>query len=355
MKKLTIEYVGQKFKEEGYELLSKEYKNAHIGLDIVCSDGHRESTTWNKFQQGIHCAVCAGNKRKTIEHVRQMFIKEKYTLLSNEYKNAHTKLFYICPEGHKGSINWSRFQRGNRCGECVGVVDPKRKLLMIKQCFEKEGYQLLANQYVNPSIKLEYLCPKGHRGMIRWNSFRQGNRCAECAGFVDPKIKIEQVRQKFAECGYTLLSDQYTHAHADLMFICSKGHKNHISWTNFYNLGHRCSKCWEPKSEKKLGEILEVLFLGKVRRQDNLGFLGLKRIDYSVRDLKLAFEYDGQHHFFPTRYGNMSEKKAQERFITQQQRDQLKNKLCKKNGYKLIRIAYYEALTPEDVQRKIHG
>lgn len=131
--------------------------------------------------------------------------------------------------------------------------------------------------------------------------------------------------------------------------------KKHIFRTcwKYWQRGIRCPECNEYQKEKRLGEILETLYPGLVRSQDNLGFLGRLRVDYSVSSLKLAFEYDGEHHFRPVRYGGMSIEKARKALKSQQIRDKRKSFLCKKNGYTLVRIAYNEDLTFDIVRNKV--
>ena len=102
-----------------------------------------------------------------------------------------------------------------------------------------------------------------------------------------------------------------------------------------------------------LGDILKQIFPGQTRHQDSLDFLGKQRVDYSVRNSKLSFEYDGEQHFRPIDFSGKNPKQAEETFKLTQERDKRKNKLCRENGYTLIRIAYNEDLTLENVQNKI--
>jgi very-short-patch-repair endonuclease len=135
--------------------------------------------------------------------------------------------------------------------------------------------------------------------------------------------------------------------------VCPNGHQGRTRWNSFRD-GSRCPECIEWKHEKRLGEILEQIFPSKVRHLDYLDFLGKLQIDYSVREYRLAFEYDGEHHFKPTTYGGMNIGRAQRLLATQQERDARKNKLCKENGYDLIRIAYYEKWDKEEIEKRIN-
>lgn len=58
---------------------------------------------------------------------------------------------------------------------------PERRHEIVKAAFEAEGYELLS-AYKNSSQKLDFVCPKGHRYAMQWSHFRQGQRCAVCAG-----------------------------------------------------------------------------------------------------------------------------------------------------------------------------
>jgi len=95
----------------------------------------------------------------------------------------YQKLEYICPKGHRGNIKWNSWQQGRRCRKCAILQQSIRQRTdynYIKEQFEKEGYILLSKEYKNYSQKLKYICPKGHKGTIRWGDFRKGHRCAVC-------------------------------------------------------------------------------------------------------------------------------------------------------------------------------
>jgi hypothetical protein len=140
-KRLTYEFVKTEFEKEDYILLSKEYKNNHTKLDYMCPNGHEHSITWNKWQTGKRCPYCAGNAKLTIEFVRKSFESEGYILLSNSYVGNKTKLRYICPIGHKGAITWDNWKQGRRCTKCANNV--KLTIDFVRESFEKEGYVLL--------------------------------------------------------------------------------------------------------------------------------------------------------------------------------------------------------------------
>jgi 5-methylcytosine-specific restriction endonuclease McrA len=57
-------------------------------------------------------------RKLTIDFVRKQFEKEGYILLSDVYVNSKTRLDYICPKKHKWYISWNNWQHGHRCPRC---------------------------------------------------------------------------------------------------------------------------------------------------------------------------------------------------------------------------------------------
>lgn len=117
-KRLTFEHVKGFVEKEGYECLSKKYKNAFSKLEFQCSEGHIYEAIWSSFQQGHRCPECAGLKKKTLEEVKEYIEQFGYTCLSKEYKNNNSKLKLQCPAGHTYEVLWCNLQRGDRCPEC---------------------------------------------------------------------------------------------------------------------------------------------------------------------------------------------------------------------------------------------
>jgi hypothetical protein len=121
MKKLTYEFVRNNFEENGYVLLSKEYRNSRTKLYYTCSKGHKHSIKWNDWKEKHRCPSCSGNAKLTLDRIKKSFEQEDYILLSEEYEGAFTKLDYICPKGHKHSIIWNSWQQSRRCPICKSI------------------------------------------------------------------------------------------------------------------------------------------------------------------------------------------------------------------------------------------
>lgn len=180
MKKHNYSFIKEQFEKEGCVLLSNSYINNSQKLEYICSKGHKHSIRWSNWAAGKRCPYCAGQGKPTIEFIRRTFIKEGYNLLTTKYVNNRQKLNYICPNGHRHSINWGNWVNGNRCPYCVGQGKPTIEYVLSE--FEKAGYKLLTTKYINAHTKLNYICPEGHEHQISWSEwYNLSNRCPTCA------------------------------------------------------------------------------------------------------------------------------------------------------------------------------
>ena len=178
-RKHSLEKVRATLEAEGYRLLSKEYTSSNQRLEYICPKGHQRIFTFKCFLQGQRCGKCARSVRLSIEEVREKFESENYKLLTEVYKNTQQKLDFICPQGHEHSIRYGDFYTGYRCGKCAKTAKPTFQ--GVKAKFESEGYVLLSKEYTNAMKHLEFICPKGHYGSTNYSRFKQGHRCNQCA------------------------------------------------------------------------------------------------------------------------------------------------------------------------------
>ena len=291
MKRLTIEYVRKKFIERGYTLLSDNYINANQKLEFRCNRGHEHVITYANFHAGGKCAFCSnentGNRcRLDFDIIKQSFEKEGYKLPTKNYKKSNQKLEYICPVGHKHTICWSNWKNGQRCAVCAGKV--LKTIEEIKKSFESDDYTLLDTEYKDCKQKLNYICPENHKGSILWNSWKQGSRCLICFR-KNNKNKIEDIKKVFGNRGYILLSTEYKNAYSHLDYICPEGHKHSMAWNNFQQ-GTGCPTCAVETTKKKLKKSIE-----DIREAfDKEGYI-LLTTKYRNANQKLKFECPNGH------------------------------------------------------------
>ena len=273
MRKLTQQEVENYYKENGYELLST-YENYNTPLTMKCPKGHISNTmTFGSFKKGCRCSICSRKAKLTYEFVKKQFEKEGYELISDVYVNANTKLVTRCPKNHMWKVTYGHFYSGKRCGDC----DKSKKLTygFVKSQFDKEWYKLLSKTYINATSPLIIKCSSGHiTSTMTWNSFQRGQRC----------------------------------------FVCN-----------------------QPKGEVEIAKILKKLNIRFIPqyRFDDCKYKYKLPFDFYLPDFNTCIEFDGKQHFIPVKYFG-----GEEGFKERKRRDELKNKYCKENDIKLIRIPY---------------
>jgi len=180
MRKFTIEEVKDLAEKQGQELLSEEYINSYTKLRFLCPEGHEFAMSFNHFQQGYRCPICAGVQKHTIEYVKEFAERQGQSCLSKNYVNNHTKLQFRCPEGHIYEMTFSCFKQGQRCPICA-INNRKLTIEQVKGFVEGQGQTCISNEYVNSQTKLQFRCPEGHIYEMKFNDFQQGHLCPICA------------------------------------------------------------------------------------------------------------------------------------------------------------------------------
>lgn len=103
-----------------------------------------------------------------------------YKLLTSSYKNAHSKLKTMCPNGHIYYVSFGKWLLGRRClcesGKLRIIEDDIKKLCVDKNLVFVEVVKHNYRKYVR------YVCENGHINEVRLDHFKNGCGCAQCAG-----------------------------------------------------------------------------------------------------------------------------------------------------------------------------
>jgi len=137
-----------------------------------------------------------------------------------------------------------------------------------------------------------------------------------------------------------LLSKTFNSINSRLRIQCSNGHIFTKNRTKL-NQSKWCKKCNFYINENRCKVIFESLFecqFNKCRPKwlRNPKTNRTLELDGYNEDLKLAFEYDGEFHYKKSKSKNYTSKKV----LAQQERDRIKDKICKEQSIILIRIPY---------------
>lgn len=297
--KLTLSSIKEQFELENYHLISDSYTNRDQELKYECPNNHFGNTTWTRWNAGARCPKCVNKaKKNSFEKILKAFEDEGYTLLTPTYENVGQRLEFQCPQGHKASTTFRAWKQGVRCKFCDFQKRADRRRLTIEEvrlAFEKEQYILLEDKYIDCTTKMKYECPKKHLSQITWDGWQHGTRCRFC-GYEKvsrdtTEITIEQVKRSFKLEGYTLLSNEFIHRLEKLKFICPRNHHSETTWGRWCQ-GHRCGICSTNTSqaEHDIRELFKTFNPIKSR------FLVAPReIDIYFETYRAAIEFCGLH------------------------------------------------------------
>ncbi len=119
---------------------------------------------------------------------------------------------------------------------------------------------------------------------------------------------------------------------------------------NMLYTGSGCPKCSSSHGEKQLSQILNKYNINYDEQHifDECEYLAPLKFDAYDLDNNIAYEYQGEQHYYPVNFGGLDDETADKNFKVGQIRDNIKREYCEKNEIPLIEIPYWEYDNMED-------
>ena len=160
-----------------------------------------------------------------------------------------------------------------------------------------------------------------------------------------PKLTTDEFIEKAKKVHgdkYTYDNVDYKGANEDVNITCPK-HGDFPQPPTSHLSGHGCPTCSESRGELIVAKLLNTLEIQFDPQKKFEGCTNLKvgrycrrlSFDFYLPELNAVIEYDGEQHFEP-----IKGRGGEEKFKKIQIYDEIKNKYCKDNGIKMIRIPY---------------
>lgn len=346
---------------------AKRYNLRFYFTNELCTHGHRSA----RYTSTGQCVTCGQEraqklytgKRRSIEEqeaiARRVIEAFDFEYLGWERKGTKGKIHfrYDCgvPEHENRSVLLSNLERAEskkRYGEssigiCKACVTkhrynqkPAHHIEELKQFARANfGGSCLSEKYERTHTEYTWKCSiHGHEAFEKsWNAVRGGVWCPRCweeRRGKDKRKPIEEIEAALDQWGGKIVGSEYRDGRLRLDIECPNGHRYPTDGTTA--LRHGCDLC------KNKGERIARAFF-----EHNLGLkfpssrprwlrrkaksrVSRLQLDGFSEVKKLAFEYQGPHHF----------KKEQV------ERDQVKIELCKQEGVRLIHIEYLPVVFP---------
>lgn len=346
------------------ELLSTEYINSSAKLLLKCECGSLFETSWNSIftSKKNYCNFCAKSKRfdglrDYTAIVRKNCEEMGYTLLTEYIHRGHDKFEYICNKHRNKGVQTSNYDQminGHRgcwyCGrEAIGKSRRSDEQQFINAT-QRVGFIYVGVDYDNAGEKykkarIHYICPhhvdKGVQTIRYNNLLKSHGNCSYCVGHGKTR---EDVQNELDELNSDIEVLEYAEYSSPAKLRCRIC--GHI-WSTppmYLIYGKRCPHCSRSRFEIDVSRLLkswgydfqEQHVFQDCRDQNPLPF------DFYLPDFGVLIETDGEHHFWPVRYGSRSYDEAVSAFEKTVLHDAIKTTYCQQHGLQLIRIPYWE-------------
>jgi len=365
---IDIKYIKEFIKNKSNntcKLISNEYKGYKEDLIILCKCGCEFVTTWESIsspKNKIQCKTCkykgiANKNKHTYEYIKHFIEVESNSgckLLSTKYINADSRILIQCNCGNTFSTTWTTFRRDNKrkCDKCVGIKWDYNQIKFFIEEKSKSNCKLISTNFKNINNKIQIQCKCGETFQTTFSSFKYQNKrqCDKCSQ-KQKTLKHEDVKKYIetnSEC--KLLSKTYVGIHVNMSFVCQCGRKFKTSFHSFkYANKRRCNICSNSISKSEL-KVLRYLENNNIKTLTEYSFDDCRNIhplpfDFAVFNNNkpiYLIELDGQHHYYPVKFGGCSNQEALKRHLQTKRHDSIKNQYCKDNNIPLLRIPYWE-------------
>ena len=196
-------------------------------------------------------------------------------------------------------------------------------------------------QYIDCNTEVCIICPEHGEFWQTPHNHKRGYGCPLCA-CNQKKTTQDFIKeaQKIHGDKYDYSKSEYIGANEKICIICPI-HGEFWQKSIVHINGHGCPCCNESKLERDVRVALTLNNISYIQQYKDK-WLDKQSLDFFLPDYNIAIECQGEQHFKPLKFGNISEEKAFEKFRVQIENDKIKYEKCKKNGIKLLYYTKYK-------------
>lgn len=270
------------------------------------------------------------------------------------YTTARAKVIIICPEHGKFEQVADTHLRGSGCPACGKLQSEAKRRSTISSFIERANiihnhkYTYESVVYKNAITAVNITC-KIHGPFKQLpDCHLRGSGCPTCA--LEKKGTRRLTQEEFERRAEEVHGDIYDYSlskyetmHKKVRVLCPF-HGEWLVTPNALIFGQSgCPSCSESRGENLVRCFLDSLgvIYEEEKTFDELMYRGKLRLDFYIEEKKIAIEFQGCQHFYPTKFsGNVTDQQAEENLRLQQVKDSIKRLFCKNHGIRLIEIDY---------------
>lgn len=360
--KYKAEFIKSAKKIHGnkYDYSKVDYTHSSEKVIISCPKHGDFQIRPNNLLSGTGCPACGTESMvdKQRMPLEDFIAKAKkvhgdiYDYSKVDYKSYHEHITIICPEHGPFEQSPAGHLRGRGCQQC-GIIKFSDALRFDTTKFIEDAKKVHGDKYDYSKVDykesnkpVSIICPEhGEFTQSYQHHVVRKQRCPSCAN-------RDMNTDKFIARAYEVHGDKYDYSKVDyklakekVTIICPEhGEFEQVAWNHLDGIG--CPFCVDFLNSSGSKKIEQWLITNGYEYEREKTFKGLYnkfkrryklRFDFYLPKFKLMIEFDGRQHFEPIPMWG-----GKESFNRLQDNDQKKNKWAEDNGYRLLRIAYFQ-------------
>lgn len=282
---------------------------------------------------------------------------------NHKSKKIGTMIDFICPK-HKDkdiqSKDWSHFHTYTiGCGYCTGRYKTTQEII---EEIDNPNIEILS-EYKGNEKSIKCRCNICNHEWITQPKVLITNKagCPKCGKKKAIKNETKSKEQFVYEMSLInsdikILGD-YINTHTKIKCECKICNNIwHGFPANLLNKSAGCPKCNISNGEKLLLESLKKLNINFIPQYPINDGIHKKPLRFDAFDFKnnIAYEYNGEQHYYPVDFAGKGEEWANKQFNLTQERDISKINYCCQNNIKLIIIPYWQKNDMVEVISKLN-
>lgn len=358
-RKYTQQEAEQIFKKYGYELLEK-YTGSFDGL-LCFKDGYKFYARLVDLQSNKKPSLWSMYNQRNVEdnlrHYMQVNQAQSW-LISCKIIQKNQKRRYLCTIKCKCGCEFDRllesvvYKNAFYCLDCSKQIRGSKRRkgdTSLLDYIASKGYLVIdkrKNFLTNQYIEVEDV--DGYKGFVKVNKLSRGSKMSKFDMRVNKLHYIENVNTYCKHHGFNVECLDFAdkdYTRQALRFRCGCGNEFVTSIASFQNGKARCDVCAKSISryEEKFKSFLEanaISYIYQYTLNQCRDVLPLP-FDFYIKDYNVLVEIDGEGHYHPCNFNQISNEKALLSYQTTIYHDRIKSEYCKQNNLKLLRIPYY--------------
>jgi len=342
-------------KDYDYYLLPNKLKSKSY-VDVICTKHGVIHIRLDVLLRGGICRKCSDEKRSNKSKIFDLFRTKygtEYEYDISEYKNNKSKIKIICNKHGEFYTTIESHLNGKICNKCKSekyeitnqdIEERTKKFISKYEPIYGNKYDYSNVIYTRSDEKVELICKKHGKFLIRASHHMEGKGCKKCSYESLSKNNTQTIDEfinlsrKIHGNFYDYSEVKYINNKTKVKIICpDHGHFDQTPHSHKY--GYGCPECNITTGERKVSVALQNLNIKYEFQKifDDCIYNQKLKFDFYLPDYSTCIEFDGIQHFESIEYFG-----GYENFIKRKERDKVKNDYCESNGIYLLRIPYFE-------------